>query len=299
MRKTCLRVLLPTLCLLAACTRTPARVADAGAPKPPVAWPADLMKGVVRIELSAPRPGGAAETASLERRADGIWWMTSPHPGEADPDSIDRLTFALAPPQLAPPAGPAGEVRFDIRLLRADGTQSRVTTYQAPLGQPVRVVIAGAGEFWVSPVEFPTKLPAPFEFASAGLWVSARHDASSLEVRSGALTYALTGRGKNWQLVGGRKSIIDLDNFVGAFVGRQAIGHAFAKDAAALGLDPPRATATLCAGAVCKAFRLGSVTQGGVTRYYGQAPDSDPVELRDTEWNLVVNGPYQGPRAPH
>src|SRR5207302_1408886 len=111
--------------------------------------------------------------------------------------------------------------------------------------------------------------------------------------------FEVEGHGEDWHLVAPKKpTVFDLDDFPGVIIGRQAISHSDEKNPAALGLDPPLAVATLCAGdpPECRDFRFGKVEAKGVTHYYAQAPDSDPVELRDNDWKLIVDGPFVGRR---
>ncbi len=220
--------------------------------------------------------------------------MQSPRRGEADPNALDRLALALEAPQLvAPRAAPPTPVEFDVRLEAKDGKVTHVVTHQAPLGAPVPVSIDGVGDFLVSPVEFSTQLPDPADFLPTGLWVTAGPTVTSLQVK-GAASYRLVGGPSDWKSADGKASRLDFDDFPGVIVGRMVIG--FPTEApAALGLAPPAAVATLCAGAQCRDFQVGRVVEGPRTRYFAQAPDADPVELRASDGRKLLEGPW--PRA--
>jgi len=250
-------------------------------------WPADLVEGLLRIEARRTEPDGGARTSRLTRRDDGLWYLEVPRRGEADPDALARLSLALTAPQILWARATPGPFPGDqqLWLSRADGGTTHVGLERLPPGQPVRVVVEGLGEFLVSAVELPLKLPDPDDFLPAGLWVSAHKGASAIEVKTSKRTYRIEGRGEDWKMVRGKAGPHDLDDVPGVLTGRQACGHPEAD--AGTGLDRPDAVATLCAGAICREFRFGHF--GG--RYFAQGPDADPIELRDNDWRRVVEGP--------
>src|SRR5436309_3316039 len=129
-------------------------------------------------------------------------------------------------------------ISFQIDLTQKSGTAWHITTFQAPLNQPIPVYVENVGDFLVSPVEFGNKIPDPNDFAPAGLWVSANGKANHLTVK-GKTPFELAGAGEDWRVVGPKKSVFDLDDFPGVIIGRQAIGHPDERDPRALGLDPP------------------------------------------------------------
>ncbi len=266
-----------------------ALVASAGCTRhtPPPTWPADLTSGWSAVELKV---GDRSVRATL---SGGTWRLTAPRQGDADPDTIDRLALALKAPQvLASRAVPGGAHRYDreIFLDTKGGRHWHLGLRSAALGAPVVVTLDGVGEFTVSPVELANKVPEPDELLTPGLWVAAERHAQSLTV-FGPVSYALTGKGEDWVVVDGGTPARDLDIPPGTITGRQAIGHPAASPAA-LGLAPPLAVAHLCTESACRDFAFGKAETDAGTRYYAQAPDADPVELRASDWKAVVEGPF-------
>ncbi|MHB8879159.1 MAG: hypothetical protein ACYC8T_36125 [Myxococcaceae bacterium] len=287
------------LVLLAGCKQEPAppRPAPAAPVRAPPAapvWPGGLTQELVRIDVTRTRQGEAPRSVTVVRGTDGTWLCLSPRRGEADPDAFTRLSLALEAPQLLPAAAATGPVEFDIRLLSRTGRATHLLTRQAPLGGPVPVTIEGVGDFTASPVELSTKLPDPRDFLPAGLWVTAIGRATSVEVK-GPARYRLVSGPAGWKSADGRSSRRELDGVPGVIIGRQTVGHPEGSQKA-LGLDPPLAVATLCAGERCRDFKLGRVDEAGRTRYYAVAPDADPIELRDADWKLLAEGPWQKDR---
>jgi hypothetical protein len=289
------RVLALWCVVLSACRAPVVEAVDAGraapapvkAVEPTAAWPAGLVDDLTAIEVRHLDADGGTRSCRLELGADGLWLLRAPRRGEADPDAIARLRLALAEPQLLAPAPNPPPLRADVevRLAHADGGTRHVSVDLPPPGQPVDVAIDGVGRFRVSGVEMATRLPDPDDFLPPGLWVSAHHDASSVEVKIGKRVYRLEGHGEDWKVVKGKAGKKDLDEVAGVITGRQAAGHPEAD--AETGLDAPDFLATLCAAAVCRTFRFGHA--GG--RYYAQGPDADPIELRDNDWKRVLEGP--------
>ncbi len=254
----------------------------AAAPSP--SWPKDLTTGWTAITVRRTVPNEPERLAKLELGADGVWRMTAPFRGDADVDAIARLKVALEAPQLAGAKLPPTPESFAIELRQGKNVR-RVATHLAGLNQPIAVTVDGAS-FVISPVEFATKLPDPGDFAPPGLWVAARNDAISIEVK-GRSNYKLIGRGEDWKVADGGVPNHDLDDVVGVIVGRQASGH----PSATLKLDPPAALATLCTAKECRDFKFA--TANG--RYYALAPGADWLELRDNDWKLLVEGPLKRP----
>lgn len=263
-------------------------------PAPTFNWPVGLTRSLVRVEVLRTRPGQAPRSAKVFLDQGTRWLMESPRRGEADPEALQRLNLALDSPLLvAPGAAPArfdDPVEFDLTLTSRSKKATHLQTLQAPLGQPIPVIIDGVSRFLVSPVEFATKVPDPDDFLPPGLWVNAALTATSLKVQ-GPASYRLVREAGEWKSPDGRASARDLDDFPGVILGRQAMSHPEA-DLRALGLAAPVATATMCAGQRCLAFKFGKVDGAGTTRYYAQAPEADPIELRASDWNLLVAGPW-------
>jgi hypothetical protein len=260
-------------------------------------WPVDLTRGVDAIELSRRRGDEPVRRARAVLRG-GVWRVTAPRRGEADPDAVGRLLFVLTSPQLvgSRPSRPAEPPAFDIALGRR-GRFHRVTIWPAPLGAPVPLAVDGGDVLLASPVELATKVPDPDDLLPAGLWTSARGRERSLAV-AGPTRYALhvDGRGE-WAVDGGRSALQQLDDVAGVITGRQVIGSP-SLPLARLGLEHPVATATLCvrrergAGADCRRFRFGAAVVDGRRRTFATGADMDPVELRDDAWRLLVEGPF-------
>ncbi len=273
------------LVLAAACSRT------GPVPAPPPAsapvWPAGLTEGWTAVELKT-------QTGAVRAERDGGGWrLAAPRRGDADPDTIDRLKGALTAPQvLASRPIPAGALVFDreVSLETASGQRWHLGVRSAVLGAPVVVTIDRVGQFTVSPVELANKVPNPEELLTPGLWVAADRKARKLTV-TGPRSYVLEGQGEDWTVVDGGLARRDVDNAPGTITGRQAIGHP-AAPLAALGLEPPLATARLCTADTCRDFRFGKVETDAGTRYYAVAPESDPLELRASDWHQVVDGPF-------
>ncbi len=249
------------------------------------AWPADLTTGWTAVSVTRVTPGQPRLTVKLEPLRDGTWKVLAPWRGEGDLLAVGRLKLALEAPQLVTAALEPSPASLEIVLQQGKRVR-RVTTHVAALNAPIRVTVDGKS-FAVSPVELGIKLPAPEDFAPAGLWLAARDEASSIEVK-GPQRYKLTGKGKAWKVGDGRAPTRDLASVIGVVVGRQAIDHPSGSDLAALGLAPPQATATLCTPRECRDFKFGSANG----RYYALAPDADPIELRDTDWKQLVVGPF-------
>lgn len=252
---------------------------------PAPVWPKDLTTGWTAVTVKKSAPGKAPRTTRLELGADGVWKVVSPWNGDADVLAIGRLRLALEAPQVMGTAPKPGSIGFEIELRQGKRVR-KVTTNVAELNAPIRITVDGKA-YGVSPVELSIKLPDPDDFAPSGLWVAAKDDAISIEVK-GPATYALTGRGEDWKAVDGRAETHDLDDVVGVIVGRQVIGHPSGTDLAALGLTEPVATAKVCTAKSCRLFKFGSAAG----HCYAIGPDADPLELRDTDWKLLVDGPF-------
>lgn len=286
---------------LAACARDVAQGAvqpDAGARAAGAAravrpvWPADLMSEVVALRVQR---GEAVSSLRFDDAAG--WQMDVPFRGEADPDAVDRLRFVLHEPLFVEGTPlTAGPPDFQFELKKRSGQTVRLLTWPAALGAPIAVRVEGIGDFVVSPVEFGPKLPEPERFVPPALWVAARQGACRMTVRPGpgarGSAYELAGSGEDWHVVRGNKgSKRELDDLVGVIIGRQIIGHS-KRPPEELGLARPTAVATLClTDGGCREFRFGSAKDGATVRYYAQGPDSDPAELRDNDWKLLVSGP--------
>ncbi len=249
------------------------------------AWPADLTTGWTAITVTRTEVGQKPRTAKLVLDK-GVWKITQPLRGDADVLSLGRLALALKQPVLVTATPKPGKPAFEIELRQGKRVR-KVVTSQAALDQPIRVTVDGKA-FAVDPVELSTKLPDPDDFAPPGLWVAAKDDAISIEVK-GPANYALVGKGEDWKAADGMAATHDLDDVVGVIVGRQVVGHPVASNPETLGLDPPLATAKLCTARECRTFKFG--TEGG--KYYAVAPDSDPLQLRDGDWKLLVDGPFR------
>ena len=288
---------LVVVCLtLCACSRAPRAEVDAGvaviaAPDAgtglAVVWPPSLFEGLVSVDVRRVDADGGVRTARVEQTEGGLWLITAPRRGEADPLALSRLKLGLNEPQVQGARGGTPKLRVDAEywLHHLDGGTDHVQVELPVPGQTVQVAIENVGQFTVSGVELPTRLPDPEDFLPPGLWVSAQYTARSIEVRAGKRVYRLEGEGEDWKAVKGRVGKHDLDDVVGVIVGRQAAGHP--ATGTPLGLDPPDAVATLCAGTVCRAFRFGHAG----AHFYAQGPDADPIELRDNDWKLLVAGP--------
>lgn len=304
------------LIALVGCSKKPVEPAaidagrDAGLSPREVKWPTDVTADVHAITIHRYRGEEPARMAKLERGEGGLWRMTSPFRGEADPDAVAALLFAVRAPQVtrAARAGIIGKdalpTAFDIDF----GDGNRIATYQVPLGAEVPVQLFGFGstgvnygQFLVAPTEFAQKIPDPSDFAPPGLWVSAAQTATSLEV-SGPAKYRLVREGDEWKALGDkRKSVYDLEDFAGVITGRTAIDHKPASAIPELGLDKPIATAKLCTNAStdggtgeCREFRFSRVRGKDGEHLYGIGPDSDPIEMHAPDWTLLVNGPFAG-----
>ncbi|MFL5321314.1 MAG: hypothetical protein ACJ790_16765 [Myxococcaceae bacterium] len=273
---------------------------DAGAAVamvPKVSWPADLTEGVRRMRISRQRGNEPVRQSDVSLDGSGVWKMDAPFKGDADPDSVGALLFALKSPQVLRTATngivPDEAIPAFTILLDASGRENVVTTFQSPLGAPVPVRIDGVGEFLVAPTEFATKLPDPADFGAAGLWVSAAGKGTSLEVK-GPTSYRMELSNGEWKVAGDRrKTIEDLEDVPGVITGRVAIDHR--TDALSmLGLDKPVATAKLCVGSDCREFKFGRAKLNGTEHHFALAPQSTPVELHAPDWNLLVNGPFIG-----
>jgi hypothetical protein len=276
---------------VALCVASGAASAVGSADGGSAAWPAKLTAGLVRVDVERTRAGEAKRSARVVRGEGGVWRMEAPRRGEADPSGVDRLTIALESPQLVLPPKPSqAPIEFDFKLVSPGGRVTHLVTRQAPLGEPIPVTIEGVGDFTVSPVEFSNKLPDPADFLPPGLWVAAGATASRLEVKGGA-SYRLVGGPADWKSADGQASRFELDDFPGVLTGRMVVGFP-SGSLASLGLDPPWAVATLCAGKRCRDFKLGRVTEGAVTRYYAVGPDADPVELRTSDGKKLTEGPW-------
>jgi|GEM_PF-2802789 len=249
-------------------------------------WPADLTTGWTAITVTRTEAGQKPRTAKLTLDSKGVWKVTAPSRGDADVLSVGRLALALKQPLLVTGTPKPGKTAFEIEL-RQGKRARKVVTQQAALDQPIRVTVDGK-VFAVDPVELSTKLPDPDDFAPPGLWVAAKDEAISIEVK-GPANYSLIGKGEDWRSADGRAAVHGLDDVVGVIVGRQVVGHPIAAKPEALGLVPPLATAKLCTATECREFKFG--TEGG--KYFAVAPGSDPLELRDSDWKLLVDGPYR------
>lgn len=248
-------------------------------------WPKDLTTGWTAVTVKKSVPGQAPRQARLELGPEGVWKVSSPWKGDADVLAIGRLKLALeAPQQVGIPPKP-GATSFEIELRQGKRVR-RVITGLAALNDPIRVTVDGKA-FGISPVELAIKLPDPDDFAPPGLWVAAKDEAISIEVK-GPASYRLVGKGEDWKAADGKEGH-GLDDVVGVIVERQAIGHPDGSKLAALGLATPVATATLCTAKGCRAFKFGTAND----RFYAIAPDSDPLELRDNDWKLLVEGPFK------
>ncbi len=256
----------------------------AAAPAP--SWPTDLTRDWTGLTVKRNVPGKAARTAQLKLGPDGVWKVVGPWRGDADVDAIARLKVALEAPQLIDAAPKPSTPALEIQL-RQGARVRKVVTQAAGLNQPIRVSVDGKS-FVVSPVELAVKLPDPEDFAPPGLWVAAKDTAISIEVK-GPTTYKLVGKGEDWKTADGREPNHDLDDVVGVIVGRQATGHPPPGKLEPLGLAPPMATARLCTEKQCRDFAFG--TRAG--RYYAVGPDADPIEIRDNDWKLLVEGPFK------
>jgi hypothetical protein len=255
-------------------------------PPPPPVWPSDLTFGWTWVQLKE----GQQQYSAI--RKGGTWVLEAPYRGDADPDTIDRLASTLVHP-LVLASGPPGAIDpndLTITLL-ADRKAWRLNVQKRVLGAPVVVDIEGLGEFTLSPVEISNKLPKPEELLSAGLWVAAERHARTLSV-TGPVSYELAGQGEDWEVRDGGQAARDLDIPPGTISGRQAIGHP-SGSLESLGLKPPIARARLCTEHECREFAFGSASGDGGTHFYAVAPDSDPVELRASDWKAVVNGPFK------
>lgn len=254
-------------------------------------WPKDLTTGWTALTVKRTVPGQPPRVAQLKRDADGTWKVLSPWKGDADLLAVGRLQLALEAPQLLETELSPGSTAFEIELRQGKRVR-KVTTQAAALNAAVRVTVDGT-LFTVSPVELAIKLPDPDDFAPPGLWVAAKDEAISIDVK-GPATYRLVGKGEDWKATDGRVPNRDLDDVIGVIVGRQAIGHP-GTDLAALGLARPVATATLCTAKGCRAFKFGRANG----RFYAVGPGADPLELRDNDWSVLVEGPFaQGVSPP-
>jgi hypothetical protein len=159
------------------------------------------------------------------------------------------------------------------------------------------VEVDGASLFLVSPVELATKIPDPHDLFPPGLWPSAHGHATSLAVVGPSRYRLRRAAGGEWTAAGGGRAARPLKAFAAVITARNAVG-APTLAPARLGLDPPLATATLCArpppraAPECRTFRFGEATVDGQRRTYAVGPGMDPVELRDDEWRLLVRGPF-------
>ncbi len=263
--------------------------------KAPPAWPPALLGDVQAVAIQRWRGDEAPRRTLVRREANGIWRVESPRRGEADPDAITRLFFALQNPQVlsstASPREGTAKPSFIIELVAASGRGRRVTIFQAPLGNPLRVRIDGAAEYTVAPVEFAGKVPDPDDLLPPALWPSAEGKETRLSVEGPARYVLHKEPGGEWASDDGRKLLVDLEDVPGVITGRQAVDHP-AGTPSSLGLDPPLAVATLCAGSDCRKFPFGKAESGGRPRYFASGPDMDPLEFRDDAWNLLVEGPF-------
>lgn len=253
---------------------------------PAPTWPKDLTQGWTALTVKRTVPGEPLRVARLKLGDDGLWKMLAPFRGDADIDAIGRLKVALEAPQLVTVALPPAATSFEIELQQGARVR-RVVTRVAALNQPIWVTV-DARPFVVSPVEFSIKLPDPSDFVPPGLWVAVRNEAISIEVQ-GRSNYKLVGHGEAWKTADGSVPNHDLEDVVGVIVGRQALGHPSGTDLKALGLDPPAATAKLCTAKACREFKFGTAKG----RYYALGPEADPLELRDNDWKLLVDGPFK------
>ncbi len=230
----------------------------------------------------------------------GVWRLGPPRQGDADPDAIDRLKLALTSPQILsatfaenppprfPPTGPVAGTQ--IRIKNSTGKTWDLFLPRVPLGAAVVAQVAGVGDFTVSPVEMSNKIPDPEDFLTPGLWTAANKKEISVEVK-GPVNYRVEGQGEEWKVVKGKKPRRDVEDVAGVITGRQASGHPTG-DAKSLGLDPPTATARLCTKDECREFVFGSAATDAGVGYFARAPDSEPLELRESDWHLLVNGPF-------
>jgi hypothetical protein len=254
---------------------------------PANAWPTDLTKDWSAILIVRNVPNEKARSASVRLGTDGVWRMSAPFRGDADVDAVKRLQIALEAPQLVAAVPKPADVSLAI-VIEQGKRKRRIITKQAELNQPIALTVDDVA-FVASPVELANKLPDPGDFVPPGLWVAARNDAISIEVK-GKTSYKLAGKGEEWKVVAGGEANHDLDDVVGVIVGRQAIGHP-KEVARALGFESPVAIATVCTEKTCRDFKFASLNG----HYYGMAPDSDPIELRDNDWKLLVDGPLKPP----
>jgi hypothetical protein len=264
------------LFLFAACHRAP--------PAPP-AWPGDLTEHWSRIALTR-----AGNLAVVELTGEQ-WRLAAGHHGDADPDTVDRLTLALTHPQVLAarpvPAAPLSALIWELQLTTTTGKTWNLSASRPSLTTPVVVRIAGVGEFTVAAVEMANQVPVPEEFLTPGLWTQAKNQARRFTLKRGPVTYSLVGALDEWHLADGGVSKRELDDFPGIIVGRQAIGHP-SGSLKELGLDPPLAEAELCvASGECRTFLLGKVGD----HRYAVGPDSEPLELRASDFDLLLNGP--------
>lgn len=260
-------------------------------------WPNDLLENLTEITLQRFQGSEPVRRRRVFRNPHGVWWIESPRRGEADPDTVGRLLFALKAPLLATQPSDRAQsderIAFVIDLRNAEGGLTQVKVFSAPLGEPIRVNVQNSGDFWVDPVEFGTKVPDPDELLPAGLWISAHQKTLSLKV-TGPVNYALhVTDGGTWVSDDGRNASADLGDFPAMITTRQAVDHPEPTSLQSLGLEPPIATAELCDRVGCRAFRFGKVDANGRTRYFAQGPDEDPLEMRDEAWRLVVEGPFR------
>jgi hypothetical protein len=293
------RVALLSLVVVVACRAKNTAPAPVPAPAPAARvaaraeWPATLTDDLSEISIARRRGDEPLRAAQLSKRGT-TWVMTEPFTGAADPDAMASLLFALRIPAGRPAAGPspadAGRVAFDLKLTAADGGQREVRTFQVPLGSPVIAEVEGVGTFVVSAAELANAIPDPSDFAPAGLWTDAPRPLTRLMVR-GPKSYELTLDGGAWLAREPTRPEVELEDVPGIIVGREATGH-YRAPLQALGLAPPRAVATLCAGSQCREFRFGTAEYEGRTGWFAAAPGADPIAIHPPDWDLIVNGPF-------